>query len=129
VDPTKPSDRREPDPWLPPTLAAILVIGITAGFAWHRPGDLARQPTLATNTRIAVNTAAGPQLQLLPGIGPGLAQRIVADRQQAGPFENAQALQRVRGIGERTIERLEPWITFEPVPSRERPGEHANPTR
>jgi competence ComEA-like helix-hairpin-helix protein len=45
------------------------------------------------------------ELQLLPGIGPALAQRIVAARKEQ-MFTSLDDLVRVRGIGEATIERL-----------------------
>ena len=57
-----------------------------------------------------LNRATADQLEALPGIGPVLAQRIVLDRQQSGPFRLPEDLLRVRGIGPRLLERLRPWI-------------------
>ena len=44
--------------------------------------------------------------QALPGIGPRLAERIMADRQKNGDFGNLEALERVKGIGTGTVKRL-----------------------
>lgn len=52
---------------------------------------------------IDVNHASAAELELLPRIGPALAQRIMEGR----PYEAPSELQNVRGIGPRTYERLE----------------------
>jgi competence ComEA-like helix-hairpin-helix protein len=59
---------------------------------------------------INVNTAGPAELELLPGIGPALAQRIVDDRAAHGPFRSVNDLDRVKGIGPRTLERLRPLV-------------------
>jgi comEA protein len=56
--------------------------------------------------RIDVNTAGSAELQLLPGIGPALAERIMQDREANGPFSSVDDLMRVKGIGPRTVARL-----------------------
>jgi len=55
---------------------------------------------------IDVNRASVDELRALPGIGPVLARRIVEHRRRHGPFPDLASLQRVRGIGPRTVERL-----------------------
>ncbi|MEM8756661.1 MAG: helix-hairpin-helix domain-containing protein [Planctomycetota bacterium] len=62
--------------------------------------------------RIDVNSAPSGELQMLPRIGPVLAARIIEDRAAEGPFRSLGDLQRVRGIGPRTAERLAPLIAF-----------------
>jgi competence protein ComEA len=57
---------------------------------------------------VDINTATIPELVALPRIGPALAARIVLDRETNGPFESLEALDRVPGIGPRTIELLRP---------------------
>jgi competence protein ComEA len=46
----------------------------------------------------------------MPGIGEQLARRIVADRQERGPFLDLDDLRRVRGIGPRTLEGMKPYL-------------------
>ena len=60
---------------------------------------------------IDLNEATAEQLQQLPGIGPALAQRIVDFRQQHGPFQRVEDLLKVRGIGEKSFEKLRRLVT------------------
>ncbi len=55
---------------------------------------------------IDLNTASAGELDLLPRIGPALAERIIADREENGAYETIEELERVRGIGPKTIEKL-----------------------
>ncbi len=69
-----------------------------------------RAPKAALTGTIDINTAGLAELQLLPGIGPALAQRILDDRQANGPYRSVDDLDRVRGIGPKTLEKLRPLI-------------------
>lgn len=62
---------------------------------------------------VDINTADEETLRQLPGIGPALAERIVADRIANGPFASVDDLTRVSGIGEKTVEELRPYVTAE----------------
>jgi len=55
---------------------------------------------------VNVNTASAAELEALPGIGPSLAERIVAFRDAQGPFGAAEDLLAVPGIGPRTLARF-----------------------
>ena len=46
----------------------------------------------------------------LPGIGPGLAQSIMDDRQKYGDFVSFEALQRVPGMGEKKLNALKKYF-------------------
>jgi competence protein ComEA len=61
---------------------------------------------------VNVNAAGVEQLQLLPRIGPSVAQRIVEHREKNGKFAALEDLMLVRGIGERTFEQLKPFVTL-----------------
>jgi competence protein ComEA len=58
---------------------------------------------------VDVNAATAEQLQRLPGVGPKLAERIVAER-AVRPFASADDLRRVSGIGPKTVEKLRPLV-------------------
>ena len=62
---------------------------------------------------INVNTADAETLQLLPRVGPSVASRIVEFRESNGPFRDKEDLLLVRGIGDSTFERLEPFVVLE----------------
>lgn len=57
-------------------------------------------------TPVDVNRADAGTLEGLPGIGPVTAARIVVDREERGPYATLEQLQRVKGIGPKTVERL-----------------------
>jgi len=61
--------------------------------------------------KIDLNRAEAWLLEALPGIGKTLAQRIVAYRQQNGPFQNTNQLTKVEGIGTATYEQIKQLIT------------------
>lgn len=61
--------------------------------------------------RININTASVTELDTLPGIGPVLAQRIIDDRTENGPYRTIDDLARVSGISPAMVEELRPQIT------------------
>ena len=62
---------------------------------------------------VHVNRAAAAELQLLPGVGPVLAERILLYRRSHGAFRDLTDLRHVKGIGARTAERLSSCIRFD----------------
>ena len=54
-----------------------------------------------------LSTATADSLDLLPGVGPVLAARLIAARETNGAFRSWDQVDRVRGIGPKTIERLQ----------------------
>lgn len=68
-------------------------------------------PSGAPGGLLDLNTATAGQLDALPGIGPVLAERIVAWRTEHGPFASVDQLREVGGIGERRIESLRDLVT------------------
>jgi competence protein ComEA len=62
-----------------------------------------RKPTAAL---IRINTATATEFQALPGIGPVLAARIIAYREEHGPFTSIDDLTKVKGIGPKLMERI-----------------------
>lgn len=59
-----------------------------------------------TSAKVNINSADITQLQTLSGIGASKAQKIVAYREQHGPFKSIDDLANVSGIGEKTLESL-----------------------
>ena len=61
---------------------------------------------------VNINTAAAEELDVLPGIGPALAGRIIAYREEHGPCRTVEGLLEVKGIGEATLEEFRQEITL-----------------
>ena len=70
-------------------------------------------PVSTTTQRININAAPAKELEALPGIGKGLAERIVEHREKYGPFRRAEHLMMVRGISETRFRALRHLITVE----------------
>jgi competence protein ComEA len=68
-----------------------------------------QKPSLP-NSLINLNTASPEALDGLPGIGPVLAGRIVAERERR-PFTSVDDLRRVGGIGPKKLEAIRPLVT------------------
>ncbi len=62
--------------------------------------------------RLEINSATWVEWMQLQGIGPSMANRIVADRQVNGPFASIEDLARVPGIGSGTLDRIRPSLTI-----------------
>ena len=72
-----------------------------------------RSSASLTAPRININTAPAKELEALPGIGKGLAERIVEHREKYGPFRRAEHLMMVRGISETRFRALRHLVTAE----------------
>ena len=79
------------------TVAITLISGPSATAAGGGAGG-----TLVGGV-VNINTAASAELETLPGVGPALAGRIIAWRDQNGPFRSVDELLAVSGIGEKTL--------------------------
>lgn len=98
----------EPDPVLDPPVYVSLV---------HAVKDQLRvgTPTAPTTDVVDINTASAEEFEALRGIGPVLAERIIAYRRANGAFRQIEDIQNVRGIGPRTFEDLAPHLTVDPA--------------
>jgi competence protein ComEA len=63
-----------------------------------------------TSGVVNINTASAEQLQLLPRVGPALAGRIIEFREENGSYRTVDEIVAVKGIGEKSFEKLEPFI-------------------
>jgi competence protein ComEA len=71
----------------------------------------------APDGRIILNQATAADLQKLPGIGQKRAEAIIDVRERlGGRFRSVRDLLRVRGIGPRSLKRLEPLVVLDPPP-------------
>ena len=87
----------------------------------QRVAAVAADRPLAPGEKLDPDLVAAKELTRLPGVGPTLAERIVADREANGPFRSTEGLERVPGIGPATIRRLTPYLRFAGAPARPEP--------
>ncbi len=85
-------------------VALALLVGASAGAA---PGEAALSGV------VNLNTATSEQLVMLPGIGESKARAILAARGERGRFADVDELLEVKGIGERALERIRPFVAVE----------------
>ena len=88
------------------SLAVVLFLLSSAGVFGEDPGQ---------KTKVNINTASVSELETLPQIGPKVAQRIVDFRTQNGKFKKIEELMKIKGIGEKTFEKLKDLITVGPA--------------
>ena len=100
-------------------VAGLLVLGLVVLFSSRWYGGYERldevaDERVAVKFRVDVNRAGQAELDLLPGIGPTLAGRIIRSRQQEGWFLRPAQLQRVRGVGPRKVQQIASYLVFYP---------------
>lgn len=62
---------------------------------------------------IYINTATQAELETLPGVGPALAERIIAYREENGAFASLEDLDEVSGVGEAMLENIKDLVSFD----------------
>lgn len=110
-------------------LITCIFAAFTLGFAggrsmnrtpvriWQTPSAPATEEATEADTAptepavVNINTATAEQLQTLPGIGPVLAGRIIAWREENGGFTAVEELTKVKGIGNATLLEILDLIT------------------
>ena len=115
-----------------------VLLGLTALFLcgllfWHAHGQMAAG-TVETDRQVAqetflpdtapldLNTATAEELERLPGIGPELAERVLAHRAQHGAFESIEELMEVPGIGQGKLAALEGYLQINGGTTHENSG-------
>lgn len=96
--------------------AAAMALAAMIGYWAIRGGfsggliELERADSIPTQFWVDLNQADWAELAQIPGVGESLARRIVESRDSAGPFVDHEDLQRIRGIGPRTLETMRPFL-------------------
>lgn len=76
------------------------------------PSKDQKAKTAELGDKVNINTADAAALDALPGVGPALAQAIVAYREENGLFSAPEDLMKVRGIGAAKFKKLEARISL-----------------
>ncbi len=72
---------------------------------------------------INLNTATSDELQLVPGIGPVTADKILQMRKSYGAFKSVDDLLAIRGLGAKRLEKMRKYLTV----GKSAPGKNAQP--
>lgn len=99
--------------WVLVILALVLVAGVAwRGITYYRLGaePLEVIPAAPPTYRVDVNTADWLTLAVVPGLGEALSKRIVEVRERRGGFRSLEELKDVRGISDKTLAKLRPYL-------------------
>jgi competence protein ComEA len=99
-------------------VAVLVLLGFGSMVGWWiaqgglrgRLIEIDRAEPLRASFQVDINRADWPELAQLPGIGETLARRIVESRRRDGPFLDHQDLNRVHGIGPKTLEEIRLYL-------------------
>lgn len=86
--------------------------GVTRAQVQEVAASAAQSPE-ATQSTVQVNFAGVDELTTIPGVGPVLAQAIIDERITHGFFYYPEDLLCVKGIGEKTLDKLLPYMNLE----------------
>ncbi|TPV92509.1 MAG: helix-hairpin-helix domain-containing protein [Myxococcales bacterium FL481] len=102
--------------WLTTAATALTVREAAAEeiFIFEPASDESGSPSSPSSLsgRLNVNHATSEQWQLLPGIGPSTATKILAYRARY-PFKTIEQVMRVKGIGRKTFNRIKAYLTVD----------------
>ena len=95
---------------------------IAAGFfpqeqsrSYHYTGrgmeTVSLSPVIRLSAEDPVNNGNTEELEKLPGVGPVIAESILAERKENGPFIYPEDLISVKGIGENKMKQIRPMLT------------------
>ncbi len=76
---------------------------------------------------VNLNTATSEELQLVPGIGPVTAEKILQMRKSYGAFKSVDDLRAVRGIGPKRLEKMRKYLTVGKAASSTKPATAPKP--
>lgn len=95
-------------------VCCVLAMSFTTSYFIHT----GRTEKIVLDNRVNPNTDSVVSLMRLPGIGPSRAGTIVEYRMHYSAegkavFESATDLEKIKGIGPKTVEKIRPWLCFE----------------
>ncbi len=96
----------------------LVVLGWSVWHPYQRPHDGERSSAKPVGLRIDLNTAGAETLELLPGVGPSIAQNIIRARREGAVFTSPDDLEAVKFIGPSLTSRVDAWVVYdEPQPT------------
>lgn len=106
---------KEHDQFFVAVCVAVFLILVTINWlrlsGWGAaPLEVDRQAARRYDFTIDINNASWVEWAQIEGIGEVTARKIVEDRDTNGPFHGISEVQRVKGIGPKTLERMRPFL-------------------
>ena len=96
------------------SLMTLFCLMVFFGFLAAQAGAADQAVSVKTKAeKINLNQATAAEISALPGLGEKKAEAIVEYRTQNGPFASVEDLLKVKGIGEKLLEKIKPMITVE----------------
>src|SRR5271157_2484817 len=92
----------------------LLAIGLMPGLLCAKK----KPPAHPVN----LNTAGSEELQLVPGIGPSTADKILQMRKSYGAFKSVDDLLAIKGIGPKRLEKMRKYLTAGKAPQAKKPS-------
>ncbi len=77
---------------------------------------------------VNLNTATSEELQLVPGIGPVTAEKILQMRKSYGAFKSVDDLSAIRGIGPKRLEKMRKYLTVGKAAAAAKPANPSKPS-
>ncbi|MFQ5778095.1 MAG: ComEA family DNA-binding protein [Terriglobia bacterium] len=93
----------------------LLGMTLVALFVSAAAAEAKKKPQKPVN----INTATVEELAQLPGVGEGIARRIVRHREKSGKFRRVEELLVIRGISRKKMEALRAYVTVEAKEAKE----------
>ena len=88
----------------------LFALAVYGGTAARRPVAVAVPDDPSLDLRLDLNRATPADLETLPGVGPALAARIAAYRNEHSPFSSVDDLGKVPGLGSKLVATLRPLV-------------------
>jgi len=85
----------------------------SAGQNLHEKHSKSHKSAPKVTLPIHINTATAEEICALKGVGPKLAEKIIAVREAQGPFKSGADLQKVPGIGKKKLENMISGVNFD----------------
>ncbi len=85
--------------------------GAVAAASGGRPGPLSVRQRFLLGGKVDVNEAGWPEISGLPGIPDSVARAVVERRRRVGPFRRPGDLLNVRGIKEKRLKKILPFLS------------------
>lgn len=104
----------EGEPWNgTKSLADTLGVQLTSADSLHKRAKSRKKVKPSVHFPISINRATAGELCAIKGVGPKLAERIIAYRTSHGKFSGPSDLRKVSGIGKKKAENILGFIVFD----------------